>query len=131
VITSYEARLGGGFAHAAYLETLTGLRNQLEAVLSGTAQEGAEASLPPVGELVERIKALQAAHTLDATPERAAPRPTVTVAEAITTRIRQREQAETAPQPDDEPSPVTPTRPAPPPATAPGPWQPPQQLRLF
>jgi hypothetical protein len=138
----YEARLGAGFAHAAYLETLTGLRNQLEAALSSTAQEGAEASLPPVGELVERIKALQAAHTLDTTPERAAPRPTVTVAEAITTRIRQREQAETAPQPDDEPSPVTPTTPAPPPATAPEPpttpaqaqpepWQPPQQLRLF
>jgi hypothetical protein len=138
----YEARLGAGFAHAAYLETLTGLRNQLEAALSSMAQDGAEASLPPVGELVERIKALQAAHTLDATPERAAPRPTVTVAEAITTRIRQREQAETAPQPDDEPSPVTPTRPTPPPATAPEPpttpaqaqpepWQPPQQLRLF
>ena len=95
----YEARLGAGFAHAAYLEALTDLRNQLEAALSSTAQEGAEASRPPVGALVERIKALQAAHTLDAAPERAAPRPTATVAEAITTRIRQREQAETAPQP--------------------------------
>ena len=30
----YEARLGTGFAHAAYLHTLTDLRNQLEAALS-------------------------------------------------------------------------------------------------
>ena len=138
----YEARLGAAFAHAAYLEALTDLRNQLEAALSRTAQEGAEASLPTVGALVERIKALHAAHTLDAAPERSAPRPTATVAEAITTRIRQREQAETAPQPHEEPSPVAPPTPAPQPATAPRlrprlprharhPGQPPQQLRLF
>lgn len=138
----YESRLGAGFAHAGYLEALTALRAQLEAALSSTAQEAAEASLPPVGELVERLKALQAAHTLDAAPERSAPRPTATVAEAITTRIRQREQAETASQPDDEPSPGAPPTPAPLPATAleppatpvqapPEPWTPPQQLRLF
>jgi hypothetical protein len=98
-----------------------------------------------MGELVERIKALQAAHTLDAAPERAAPRPTTTVAEAITTRIRQREQADTAFQQADEPSPVAPTMPALMPATTPEqpatpvqvttmplePWTPPQQLRLF
>jgi hypothetical protein len=133
-LRDYEARLGAGFAHAAYLE----------AALSSTAQESAEASRPTVGALVERIKALHAAHTLDAAPERAAPCPTTTVAEAITTRIRQREQAEAAPQ-LDEPSPVAPTTPAPLPATAPEPpatpaqvhtvppepWQPPQQLRLF
>ena len=34
----YQARLGGGFAHEPYLEELTGLRNQLEAALSGTEQ---------------------------------------------------------------------------------------------
>jgi hypothetical protein len=118
------------------------LRNQLEAALSSTAQEGAEVSRPTVGALVERIKALQAAHTLDAAPERAASRPTATVAEAITTRIRQREQAETASQPDDKPPLGAPTTPAPLPATAleppatpvqapPEPWMPPQQLRLF
>ena len=45
----YEARLGAGFAHAAYLAELTDLRNQLEAALSSTAQEGAEASRPPMG----------------------------------------------------------------------------------
>ena len=141
-LRDYEARLGAGFPHATYLEALTGLRTQLEAALSSTTHEAAEGSLPTVGDLVERIKALHAAHTLDAAPERTAPRPTTTVAEAITTRIRQREQAETAPQPHEEPSPVVPTTPAPQPVTTPlppatpaqarpAPWKPPQQLRLF
>ena len=95
-----------------------------------------------VGALVERITALQAAHTLDAAPERSAPRHPATVAEAVTTRIRRREQADTAAQQDGPPSPVTPAPLAPHPATAPEPsatpaqaqpepWQPPQQLRLF
>ena len=137
----YEARLGTAFAHAAYLEALTGLRNQLEAALSGPAQDSAEEARPPVGVLVERLKALHAAHTLDAVPERAAPRRTATVEEAITTRIRQREQAEAVPQPEEEPPPVAPATPTPP-AIAPEPpttppqacqeaWTPPQQLRLF
>jgi hypothetical protein len=128
----YEARLGVGFAHAAYLAELTGLRNQLEAALSGTAQEGTDASLSTVGGIVERLKALHAAHTLDAAPPRSAPRGTATVEEAITTRIRQREQAEAASQPDAAPEPVSPATPAPLPATAPArPATPPQQLRLF
>jgi hypothetical protein len=141
-LRDYEARLSAAFAHAGYLAALTDLRNQLEAALSRPAQDGAEASLPPVGALVERLKALHAAHTLEAAPERAAPRRTVTVEEAITTRIRQREQAETAPQPADTPAPVSPPTPAPQPATAPeppaapaqarpAPWTTPQQLRLF
>jgi hypothetical protein len=141
-LRDYETRLGAGFAYAAYLEELTGLRNQLEAALSGTAQEGAEASLPTVGALVERLKALKTAHTLDAAPPRSAPRSTATVEEAITTRIRQREQAEAASQPEAAPEPGSPATPVPLPATAPAhlptpaqaqpePWTPPQQLRLF
>jgi hypothetical protein len=137
----YEARLGTGFAHATYLETLTALRSQLEAALSSTTHEEAEGSLPTVGDLVERLKALHAAHTVEAAPERSAPRRTATVEEAITARIRQRAQAESAAQPDVAPSPVVPATPAPPPVTTPqpatpaparpAPWQPPQQLRLF
>jgi len=138
----YEARLGAAFAHAGYLAALTDLRNQLEAALSRTAQDGAEASLPTVGTLVARLKALHAAHTLEATPDRAAPRRTATVEEAITTRIRQREQAEAAPEPEAISASVAPPTPAPQPATAlapsatpsqarPEPWTPPQQLRLF
>jgi len=38
------------------------------------AQDGAEASLPSVGALVECLKALHAAHTLEVAPERSAPR---------------------------------------------------------
>jgi hypothetical protein len=141
-LRDYEARLGAAFAHAGYLAALTDLRNQLEAALSRPAQDGAEASLPPVGTLVERLKALHAAYTLEAAPERSAPRRTATIEEAITTRIRQREQAEVTPQPEDTPAPVSPPTPASLPATAPAPpaipaqarpapWAPPQQLRLF
>jgi hypothetical protein len=138
----YDTRLGTGFAHATYLEALTGLRNQLEAALSRPTQDSAEASLPPVEVIVERLKALHAAHTLDVAPERAAPPRTATVEEAITTRIRQREQATAAPKPADEPAPVAPTMPTPlpgttprhratPPQARPDTWTPPQQLRLF
>ncbi|HSX80316.1 MAG TPA: hypothetical protein VLQ80_17315, partial [Candidatus Saccharimonadia bacterium] len=44
-------------------------------------------------------------------------------------RIRQREQAETAPQPADTPAPVSPPTPAPQPATAPEPPATPAQAR--
>jgi hypothetical protein len=138
----YATRVGAGFAHAAYLEALTALRTQLEAALSSTTHEEAEGSLPTLGDLVERLTALHAAHTLEAAPQRSASRSTVaTIEEAITTRIRQRAQAEAMPKSDEEPSPVVPTTPppqpvtTPPPATPaqarPAPWQPPQQLRLF
>jgi hypothetical protein len=141
-LRDYEARLGAGFAHAGYLEELTGFRNQLEAALSSHTQQVSEAPVSAVEEIVKRIKTLKAACTLEAAPERTAPRPTATVEEAITTRIRQREQVEPPPQPETTPPPVTPATPAPLPATAPeppatppqarpAPWTPPQQLRLF
>jgi hypothetical protein len=117
----YEARLGAGFAHAGYLEELTTLRNQLEAALASNAQQVSDASLPTVGAIVERLKTLQAAHTLDAAPERTAPRSTATVEEAITTRIRRREQTEPAPQPEIAPPPVLPVTPTPLPLSAPEP----------
>jgi hypothetical protein len=98
--------------------------------------------LNAVEEIVERIKTLTAAHSLEAAPERTAPRSPATVEEAITTRIRQREQTETAPLPEDRPAPGAPATPAPQSVTAPArpatpsqarpePWTPPQQLRLF
>jgi hypothetical protein len=59
-LRDYTARQDGVFAHEAYLQELTGLRQQLEAALSDT-QEASD-----TGELVERIKALQAAHTVEA-----------------------------------------------------------------
>jgi hypothetical protein len=110
--------------------------------------------LPSVGPLVERLTALHAAHTLEAAPERSAARCIPTVEEAITTRIRQREQTEAVAAQADPPSPAASATPAPPPVAAPeppttplpatapapsatplprpaAPWTPPQQLRLF
>jgi hypothetical protein len=150
----YEARLGAPFAHTGYHDELTGLRNQLEAALSRPTPDGTASSLPSVGTLVERLTALHAAHTLEAAPERSAARRTATVEEAITTRIRQREQTEALAAPADPPSPAASATPAPAPAAAPesptaplpapapappatpiaarrAPWTPPQQLRLF
>lgn len=138
----YAVRLGAPFAHAGYHDELTGLRNQLEAALSSTAQQVSDAPLSDVETIVERIKTLTATHTLEAAPERTATRSTATVEEAITTRIRQREQGEAAPQPEAALPSVSSATPAPPPARAPEPpatppqarpepWTPPQQLRLF
>jgi hypothetical protein len=78
---NYAARRDGAFAHDAYLEELTGLRNALEAALSDS-KEGHD-----IGGLVERFKTLKAAHTIEAAPERSAPRNAATVAEPVTTRI--------------------------------------------
>src|SRR6266566_3541939 len=102
-LRDYEARLGASFAHAGYLEELTGLRNQLEAALSSNAQQVSEAPVCAVEEIVERIKVLKAVHTLEAAPQRSVTRTTAAVEEAITTRIRQREQVELPPQPEITP----------------------------
>jgi hypothetical protein len=120
-LRDYEARLGAGFAYAGYLNELTGLRNQLEAALSSTTQQVSDAPLCAVDEIVKHIKTLNAANTLEAAPARTAPRPQVTVEEAITTRIRQREQAELLPQLETTPPPVSPETTAPLPPNAPAP----------
>ena len=77
-LSDYEARLGGTFAHAAYLGELTSLRDQLETRLSANEPTPETDALPPVHALVARIKALKAAHTIDATPERSATRRSAT-----------------------------------------------------
>jgi hypothetical protein len=97
-LSDYEARLGGTFAHAAYLEELTSLRDQLETRLSASESTPETDALPPVHVLVARIKALKAAHTLDAAPERSATRRSATAEASVTTRIRQRLQNISTPQ---------------------------------
>jgi hypothetical protein len=82
-LRDYQARLGGPFAQAEYLEALTVLRHQLEAALSETPAAG----LPPTEGLVQRFKALRQAHTVDATPERTSERRAASLEEAVTTRI--------------------------------------------
>jgi hypothetical protein len=102
----YQARLGAGFAHDRYLEELTGLRNQLEAALSGTEQKPEAPALPPAHELVARIKALMAANTIEPAPERTARR-TATTEESVTARSRRQIKAWSEPQPEAEPAPPT------------------------
>jgi hypothetical protein len=92
-LRDYAARRDGTFAHAAYLEELTGLRDRLEAALAEPS--GIDAAQTDA--LVERIRALKAAHSLEAAPERSASRQTATVAEAVTTRILHRSKAHLLP----------------------------------
>src|SRR3984893_10345442 len=66
----YQARLGKPFLLDAYLSELTALRDQLKAGLSATAQVQGDEAGPSLSELAERIKALKAAHSIDATPQR-------------------------------------------------------------
>ena len=80
------ARIGRSFAHDAYLEELTTLRDQLKAGLSqATPQPGSEPA--PVAEVAERIKTLKAAHTIDAAPERTGAR-RIAAETPVTARIR-------------------------------------------
>ena len=77
-LRDYQARLGVAFPHESYLSDLTGLRDQLKAGLSGAVPAPAAEPPPSVPELAERIKALKATHTIEATPEpsaNAAPKP--------------------------------------------------------
>jgi hypothetical protein len=85
-LRDHEARIGRPFAHDAYQAELTALRDQLKA---GLSQATSEPGTPSVSELAERIKSLKAAHTLDAAPERTAPR-RIAAEEPVTARIRRR-----------------------------------------
>jgi hypothetical protein len=121
----YHARLGAGFAHERYLEELTGLRDQLETALSGTEQKPDTPVLPTVHELVRRIKALKAAHTIEPAPERSSTRRAATTEAAVTTRIRHRLQDISTPQPETTDADVSPVA-THPPMSAPQPVPPPQ-----
>ena len=92
-LRDHQARIGQPFPHDTYLAELTDLRDRLRAGLSQAAPEPGTGSVP-VSELAERIKALKAAHTIDAAPERAAAR-RIAAEEPVTARIRRRHQLET------------------------------------
>src|SRR5204863_3749506 len=68
-LRDYQARLGKPFLHDGYLSELTALRDQLKAGLSGTAAEPGSQPRPGVADLAEQIKAIQAAHTIEAGSE--------------------------------------------------------------
>ncbi len=105
-LRDYRERLGKPFPHDSYLSELTGLRDQLKAGLSATAHVQCDEPGPSIPELAERIKALKAAHTIEATPQRARPKQS-SAEEPVTTRIRRRQEANTevgeATQPGDGP----------------------------
>jgi hypothetical protein len=84
-LRDYQARLGAPFPHDAYLAELTGLRDRLQAGLSGAAPEGGG----PAAELAGQVKALMAALRVEATPARAGGR-RPEAEEPVTARIRRR-----------------------------------------
>jgi hypothetical protein len=81
----YEARLGRIFEHEAYRSELTDLRDRLKLGLSEHAPEGAT----PTVELVEQIRKLREAVTVEAAPERMV-RKAVRAERPVTARIRER-----------------------------------------
>jgi hypothetical protein len=105
-LRDHEARIGRPFPHDAYRAELTGLRDRLKAGLSQTTPESGTEALP-VAELADRIKALKAAHTIDAAPERAVTR-RIAAEEPVTARIRRRTAQAPAVEPPAETEPPTP-----------------------
>jgi hypothetical protein len=94
-LRDYQARLGSPFTQAAHLEALTALRRQLASALSDTP----DAAGPPTEELVARFKALRAAHTAEASPERSRERKGASLEEAVTTRILRGKERQAPPHP--------------------------------
>jgi len=97
-LRDYQARLGKPFLHDDYLSELTGLRDQLKAGLSATAELQADKTRPTTSQLAERIKALKAAHSIEATPQRARQKHS-SAEEPITARIRRRTEELSASEP--------------------------------
>jgi hypothetical protein len=104
-LRDYQARLGKPFPYEAYLSELTALRNLLKAGLSGAAPEPGSEPQVGISELAERIKALKAAHTIEATPQRTSKRP-CSAEEPVTARIRRRAETGTASDPAIQPEPA-------------------------
>ncbi|WP_202594955.1 DEAD/DEAH box helicase family protein [Blastopirellula marina] len=93
-LRDYQARLGRPFSHEAYISDLTSLRDQLKAKLSASGPEPADNNGPNASDLAAQIKALKAANTLEATPQRTERKQTI-AEEPITARIRRRQEETT------------------------------------
>jgi N12 class adenine-specific DNA methylase len=88
-LRDYRERLGKPFPHEMYLGELTDLRDQLKTQLSATGHGSDEDHGPTASELAERIKALKAANTIEAAPQRARQKQAA-AEEPVTARIRRR-----------------------------------------
>jgi N12 class adenine-specific DNA methylase len=104
-LRDYQARLGKPFTHDAYLSELTNLRDQLKAGLSATAPALDDETGPRVSDLAEKIKALKAAHSIEATPHRVGQKHS-TAEEPVTARIRRRGQSDPASESDSKSGPA-------------------------
>ncbi|HLW68692.1 MAG TPA: helicase-related protein, partial [Gemmataceae bacterium] len=91
-LRDYQARLGKPFQHEAYLSELIDLRDQLKAGLSAIGYEPGTEAGPSASELAEKIKALKAANTIEATPQRVRQKQS-SAEEPVTARIRRRQEA--------------------------------------
>lgn len=90
-LRDYQGRLDQPFVHDAYLSELTALRDSLRAGLSGGPVE--PSSQPPsTSDLAGQIKALKAAHTVEAVPQRSR-KSHRSAEEPVTARIRRRTEA--------------------------------------
>jgi N12 class adenine-specific DNA methylase len=92
-LRDYDERRGKPFDHEAYLTELDRVRDALRDVLSGRRQErqeGDEQAQPTAGDLVDRIKQLRSAHTIDADARRPSHERASTAEEPITARVRRR-----------------------------------------
>jgi hypothetical protein len=91
-LRDYQQHHGQPFKQEGYQAELTALRDQLKAALSSQSADQDPKSQPAASALAERIKALRAAHTVEAAPERT-PHKETAGAEPVTTRIRRKAQA--------------------------------------
>jgi N12 class adenine-specific DNA methylase len=88
-LRDYQVRLGKPFLHDGYLSELTNLRDQLKTGLSATPQVQGDEGKPTASELAGKIKALKAAHNIEATPQRVRQKQS-SAEEPVTARIRRR-----------------------------------------
>jgi hypothetical protein len=91
-LRDYRERLDKPFLHERYLSDLTDLRDRLKRSLSATAQQPEDGNEPRSSKLAGKIKALIAALSIEAAPQRDRPKPS-TAEEPITARIRRRQEA--------------------------------------
>ena len=89
------------------LSELTSLRDELKAGLSATAQMHDDEAGPSVSDLAGRIKALNAAHSIEATPQRVRQKHS-SAGEPFTARIRRRTGAVSASNPAIQPDAASP-----------------------
>jgi N12 class adenine-specific DNA methylase len=106
-LRDYQARLGKPFQHDQYLSELTSLRDQLKAGLSATAQAQGDEVRHVVADTADRIKSLKAAHSIEATPQRARQKHS-SAEEPVTARIRRRKEAVPASDPVLQPDAAAP-----------------------